>query len=164
VPAGPGGATREAIEAVWRIESARLIGGLVRVVRDVGLAEDLAQAAFVAAMERWPESGVPENPGAWLMATAKNRAIDELRRRQMQDRKHQEIERGASELPAAAPSAEQALDEDVGDDLLRLMLVACHPVLSKEARVAALVNHLPVRKSGRVATELGMRRCQISSG
>ena len=98
-----GGATRKAVEAVWRIESARLIGGLVRVVRDVGLAEDLAQGAFVTAMERWPATGIPENPGAWLMATAKNRAIDELRRRQMQDRKHDEIEEDASGLPAASP-------------------------------------------------------------
>ena len=131
-----GGATREAVEAVWRIESARLIGGLVRVVRDVGLAEDLAQEALVVAMERWPESGIPDNPGAWLMATAKNRALDELRRRKMQGRKHEEIEQGASEVPAAGPDLETVIDENVGDDLLRLVLVACHPVLSKEGRVA----------------------------
>ncbi|MGO8994988.1 MAG: RNA polymerase sigma factor [Polyangiaceae bacterium] len=130
------GATRRAIEAVWRIESARLIGGLVRLVRDVGLAEDLAQGAFVVAMERWPSGGIPENPGAWLMATAKNRAVDQLRQRQMHDRKHGEIEEDAAGLPATGPDLETAIDESVGDDLLRLMLVACHPVLSKEARVA----------------------------
>jgi RNA polymerase sigma-70 factor, ECF subfamily len=130
------GATRGAIEAVWRIESARLIGGLVRVVRDVGLAEDLAQAAFVTAMERWPETGIPENPGAWLMATAKNGAIDHLRRRKMQDRKHEEMGDEASALPVAGPDLETTLDENVGDDLLRLVLIACHPVLSAEARVA----------------------------
>jgi RNA polymerase sigma factor (sigma-70 family) len=131
-----GAAAREAIEAVWRIESARLIGGLVRVVRDLGLAEDLAQEALVTALERWPETGIPESPGAWLMATAKNRAIDELRRRQMRGRKHDAIAEGASELPAAGPDLETVIDENVGDDLLRLMLIACHPLLSAEARVA----------------------------
>jgi RNA polymerase sigma-70 factor (ECF subfamily) len=130
------GATRGAIEAVWRIESARLIGGLVRVVRDVGLAEDLAQGAFVTAMERWPETGIPENPGAWLMATAKNGAIDQLRRRRMQDRKHQELGHEPSARPTAAPDLETVIDENVGDDLLRLVLIACHPVLSSDARVA----------------------------
>jgi RNA polymerase sigma factor (sigma-70 family) len=130
-----GGATRKAIEAVWRIESARLIGGLVRVVRDVGLAEDLAQEALIVALERWPELGIPENPGAWLMATAKNRAIDELRRRQMQGRKHEEIGEEASAAPATGPDLETAVDENVGDDMLRLV-IACHPVLSTEARVA----------------------------
>ncbi len=129
-------ATRRAVEAVWRIESARLIGGLVRVVRDLGLAEDLAQEAFVTAMERWPETGIPDNPGAWLMTAARNRAIDRLRRRKMQEQKHEEIEEGASRLPAAGPDLETVVDESVGDDLLRLMLIACHPVLSKEARVA----------------------------
>jgi RNA polymerase sigma-70 factor, ECF subfamily len=129
-------ATRKAIEAVWRIESARLIGGLVRFVRDVGLAEDLAQEALIAALEHWPESGIPDNPGAWLMSTAKNRGLDEIRRRQMQARKHEAIEGEASGLPATGPALETALDENVGDDLLRLMLVACHPVLSAEARVA----------------------------
>jgi RNA polymerase sigma factor (sigma-70 family) len=142
------GATRKAIEAVWRIESARLIGGLVRVVHDVGLAEDLAQEALIVALERWPASGVPENPGAWLMATAKNRAIDQLRRRQMQDRKHDEIEEAASEIPPAPPELEAAIDENVGDDLLRLIFVACHPVLSKEARVA-----LTLRLLGGLMTE-----------
>ncbi|MCW2646400.1 MAG: polymerase subunit sigma-24 [Pseudonocardiales bacterium] len=126
-------ATRKAIEAVWRIESARLIGGLVRLVRDVGLAEDLAQEALVTALERWPETGIPDNPGAWLMATAKNRAFDQLRRHRMLERKHDAL---AGEAAAAQPDIEAALDDDVGDDLLRLVLIACHPVLSTEARVA----------------------------
>ena len=125
-------ATRSAIEAVWRIESARLIGGLVRLVRDVGLAEDLAQEALVRALERWPESGIPDNPGAWLMATAKNRALDQLRRAQMIERKQGLIESDDT----AAPDLEGALDDEVGDDLLRLVLIACHPVLSTDARVA----------------------------
>jgi RNA polymerase sigma factor (sigma-70 family) len=105
-------------------------------VRDVGLAEDLAQEALVTAMEQWPTTGIPDNPGAWLMATARNRAIDQLRRRRMQDRKHEAIEQESSSLASAHPDVEKAIDEDVGDDLLRLMLVACHPVLSREARVA----------------------------
>jgi RNA polymerase sigma-70 factor (ECF subfamily) len=126
-----------AIDAVWRIESARLIAGLARVVRDVGLAEELAQDALVAALERWPESGVPENPGAWLMATAKNRAMDRLRRRKLLDRKHEELGRELeSRRDEAVAELEAALDDDVGDDLLRLMFTACHPVLSTEARVA----------------------------
>lgn len=128
-------ATRKAVEAVWRIESARLIGRLVRMVRDVGLAEDLAQEALVAALERWPESGIPDNAGAWLMAAAKHRAIDELRRRQRLERKHALLE-GAAAAPPALPELEMAIDEDVGDDLLRLILIACHPILSTEARVA----------------------------
>jgi RNA polymerase sigma factor (sigma-70 family) len=127
----------DAIDAVWRIESARLIAGLARLVGDVGLAEDLAQDALVAALEQWPESGVPDNPGAWLMATAKHRAIDQLRRRKMQDRKHEHLghvleERQVSpELALAA-----AIDDQVGDDLLSLIFTACHPVLTTEARVA----------------------------
>ena len=130
-------ATRAAIEAVWRIESARLIGGLVRVVRDVGLAEDLAQEALVTALERWPATGIPDNPGAWLMATAKNRAIDQLRRAQMVDRKQGALEALAGGGGGATtPDPEASLDEDVGDDLLRLVLIACHPVLSTDARVA----------------------------
>jgi RNA polymerase sigma factor (sigma-70 family) len=131
-----GGATRKAVEIVWRIESARLIGGLVAVVRDVGLAEDLAQEALVTALERWPETGIPDNPGAWLMATAKNRATDLHRRRQMQERKHDAIDEETSRLPAAGPDLATVLDENVGDDLLRLVLITCHPVLSAEARVA----------------------------
>ena len=129
--------TQRTIQAVWRIESARLIAGLARMVRDVGLAEELAQDALVIALERWPESGVPDNPGAWLMATAKRRAIDELRRKKMLQRKHQEL---GQELEAqqdrAVPDLELALDDDVGDDLLRLVFTSCHPVLSSEARVA----------------------------
>ena len=130
------GATREAIEAVWRIESARLLGGLVRMVRDVGLAEDLAQEALVTALERWPETGIPDNPGAWLMATAKNRAIDQLRRNRMAERKQASIGDDAAACAPGATDVEAAIDEDVGDDLLRLVLIACHPVLSTEARVA----------------------------
>jgi RNA polymerase sigma-70 factor, ECF subfamily len=130
-------AVHRAIEAVWRIESARLIAGLARVVRDVGLAEELAQEALVKALEVWGESGVPDNPGAWLMATAKNRAIDELRRGQLLARKHEELGRDLEEKQAATtPAIEEALDDDVGDDLLRLVFTACHPVLSTEARVA----------------------------
>jgi len=124
-----------AIDAVWRIESPRLIAGLARIVRDVGLAEDLAHDALLVALERWPETGVPENPGAWLMATAKHRAIDLLRRRTMLERKHGELGRDLEERQAA-PDFEAALDDPVGDDLLRLVFVACHPVLSTEARVA----------------------------
>ena len=126
-----------AIDAVWRIESARLIAGLARIVGDVGTAEDLAQDALVAALEQWPESGVPRNPGAWLMATAKHRAIDGLRRGKMLERKHEQL---GHELQArqeqAVPDLDAALDDHVGDDLLRLIFTACHPVLSTEARVA----------------------------
>ncbi len=143
------GGTLKAIEAAWRVESARLIGGLVRMVRDVGLAEDLAQEALVIALERWPEAGIPDNPGAWLMATAKNRAIDQLRRHRMLERKHGATEDDASTGPLpAASDVEAAIDEDVGDDLLRLVLIACHPVLSTEARVA-----LTLRLLGGLTTE-----------
>jgi RNA polymerase sigma factor (sigma-70 family) len=138
-----------AIHAVWRIESARLIAGLARLVRDVGLAEELAQDALVAALERWPKSGIPDNPGAWLMATAKHRAIDELRRSQRLERKHEEL---GHELEAqqerAVPELDAMLDDDVGDDLLRLVFTACHPVLSTEARVA-----LTLRLLGGLTTE-----------
>ncbi|WP_437731517.1 RNA polymerase sigma factor [Sorangium sp. So ce1335] len=126
-----------AIHAVFRIESPRLIAGLARMVRDVGLAEELAQDALVAALERWPESGVPDNPGAWLMATAKRRAIDELRRNKRLERKHEELGHAIEAQQAqAAPDLDAALDDDVGDDLLRLVFTACHPVLSTEAQVA----------------------------
>jgi RNA polymerase sigma factor (sigma-70 family) len=129
--------THRAIDAVWRIESARLIAGLARIVRDVGIAEDLAQDALVAALEQWPESGVPDNPGAWLMATAKHRAIDLLRRRARLERKHEELGYELEgRLEAAAPDLDAAIDDPVGDDLLRLVFTACHPVLSTEARVA----------------------------
>jgi RNA polymerase sigma factor (sigma-70 family) len=128
---------RRAIEAVWRIESARLVAGLARMVRDVGLAEDLAQDALVAALERWPEAGVPDNPGAWLMATAKNRAIDLARRRTTFERKQEELVRDVG-MRFALDRAEfdAALDDEVGDDLLGLMFTCCHPLLSREARVA----------------------------
>ena len=141
--------THRAIDAVWRIESARLIAGLARIVRDVGLAEELAQDALVAALERWPESGIRDSPGAWLMATAKHRAIDLLRRRTLLERKHEEL---GHELQAqqqmAVADFDAAIDDDVGDDLLRLMFTACHPVLSSEARVA-----LTLRLLGGLTTE-----------
>jgi RNA polymerase sigma factor (sigma-70 family) len=129
--------THRAIDAVWRIESAKLIAGLARMVGDVGIAEDLAQDALVAALEQWPESGVPDNPGAWLMSTAKRRGIDHLRRNAMLDRKHEllghELE---AQQESAAPDLDAAIDDHVGDDLLRLMFISCHPVLSTEARIA----------------------------
>jgi RNA polymerase sigma-70 factor (ECF subfamily) len=142
--------THRAIHAVWRIESARLIAGLARIVRDVGLAEEIAQDALVTALERWPESGVPDNPGAWLMATAKHRAIDELRRRKRLERKHEEL---AHEIEVKGEggdgaAAEAAADDDVGDDLLRLVFTACHPILSSEGRVA-----LTLRVLGGLTTE-----------
>jgi RNA polymerase sigma factor (sigma-70 family) len=130
------------VAAVWRIESAKLIAGLARIVRDLGVAEELAQDALVAALERWPESGVPDNPGAWLMATAKHRAVDLIRRRERLERKHEEIGRQMEADQAGQTGAEpdfdaiDAADQDVGDDLLRLILAACHPVLTQEARVA----------------------------
>lgn len=126
-----------AIDAVWRIESPRLIAGLARTVRDVSLAEDLAQDALVAALERWPESGIPDNPGAWLMAAAKHRAIDTFRRKKLLERKHEEFGREVdARQEAAVADLESAMDDHVGDDLLRLVFIACHPVLTSEARVA----------------------------
>jgi len=128
--------THRAIDAVWRIESPRLIAGLARIVRDIGLAEDLAQDALVAALEQWPESGVPDNPGAWLMATAKHRAMDHFRRNTRLERKHEELGRELEAKEMAVPDLNATLDDDVGDDLLRLLFVSCHPVLSTEARTA----------------------------
>jgi RNA polymerase sigma factor (sigma-70 family) len=129
--------THRVIEAVWRMESAKLIAGLARIVRDVGLAEDLAQDALLAALERWPAAGVPDNPGAWLMATAKHRSIDQMRRRAMLERKHDQLGYELEALQeAAVPDLDAAIDDHVGDDLLRLMFTACHPVLSTDARVA----------------------------
>src|SRR3954467_14940784 len=129
--------THRTIEAVWRIESPRLIAGLTRLVRDVGLAEDLAQDALVAALEQWPESGVPDNPAAWLMATAKHPAIDLLRRGATLERKQQELARELeTEQRGGGPNIDAAIDHYVGDDLLRLMFLTSHPVLSKEARTA----------------------------
>jgi RNA polymerase sigma factor (sigma-70 family) len=128
--------THRAIDAVWRIESPKLIAGLTRMVRDVGLAEDLAQDALVAALEQWPGEGIPRNPGAWLMAAAKNRAIDQFRRRRMLTEKHTAIGHELEEEQQRVPDFNTALDDDVGDDLLRLVFIACHPVLSTEARAA----------------------------
>lgn len=141
--------THRAIDAVWRIESPRLIAGLARIVRDVGLAEELAQDALVAALERWPVSGVPDNPGAWLMTTARHRAIDLVRRKALHERKESEI---AYEIEAeherSTPDPDAALDDPVGDDLLRLVFIACHPLLSTEARAA-----LTLRLLGGLTTE-----------
>ncbi len=129
--------THRAIDAVWRIESARLIAGLARIVRDVGVAEELAQDALVAALEQWPAAGIPDNPGAWLMATAKHRAIDTLRRNTLHQRKHEQLGYETDTLkPTEASDVDDELDDDIGDDLLRLVFTACHPVLSPEARVA----------------------------
>jgi RNA polymerase sigma factor (sigma-70 family) len=126
-----------AIDAVWRIEAPRLIAGLTRIVRDVGLAEDVAQDALVAALEQWPESGVPDNPGAWLMATAKHHAIDRLRRNERLKRKHEELGRELEvQQEMAVADLETVTNDDVGDDLLRLMFISCHPILAPEARVA----------------------------
>jgi RNA polymerase sigma factor (sigma-70 family) len=130
-------ATHRTIEAIWRIESARLCASLVRIVRDVGFAEELAQDAFVAALEQWPESGVPQNPGAWLMATAKHRAIDLVRRGKRLDAKHAELRRELEdEQKTAGQDLDAVLDDEIGDDLLRLVFMACHPALPTEARVA----------------------------
>jgi RNA polymerase sigma factor (sigma-70 family) len=130
-------ATRKAIGAIWRIESPKLIAGLARMVRDVGLAEELAQDALVAALERWPETGIPDSPGAWLMTAAKNRGLDQLRQRKMAARKHEELGRDVDAREATgAAEIEAAAEDDIGDDLLRLVFTACHPVLSTEARVA----------------------------
>jgi len=139
--------TQRAIEAVFRIESPRLIAGLARIVRDVGVAEELAQDALVIALEKWPEAGVPDHPGAWLMATAKHRAFDRLRRNKLLERKHAELGRELEAEPAT-PDPSAALDDDVGDDLLRLIFIACHPVLSSEGRVA-----LTLRLLGGLTTE-----------
>jgi RNA polymerase sigma factor (sigma-70 family) len=128
--------THKAIDAVWRIESARLIAGLARMVRDIGVAEELAQDALVAALEQWPAEGVPRNPGAWLMTAAKHRAIDLLRRNKRLERKHEELGYQLEAGQKAVPDFETSLDDPVGDDLLRLILTACHPVLPAEARVA----------------------------
>jgi RNA polymerase sigma factor (sigma-70 family) len=124
------------VDAVWRIESPKLIAGLMRIVRDLGLAEDLAQDALVAALEQWPESGVPDNPGAWLMAAAKHRAIDSFRRNQLLSRKHEELGRDVEARQMAMPDFDANLDDHIGDDLLSLMFISCHPVLSAEARTA----------------------------
>ena len=137
------------IQTVWRIESAKIIAGVARIVRDVGLAEELAQDALVAALEQWPESGIPDNPGAWLMAAAKHRAIDHFRRNKLLERKHGELGRELqSRQERAVADFETAIDDDIGDDLLRLVFTACHPVLSSEGRVA-----LTLRLLGGLTTE-----------
>jgi RNA polymerase sigma factor (sigma-70 family) len=136
------------IDAVWRIEAPRLIAGLTRIVRDIALAEDLAHDALVAALEQWPESGVPEKPGAWLMATAKHRAIDHFRRNTRLARKHEELGRELGAKEMAMPDLDSALDDDIGDDLLRLVFISCHPALSTEAQVA-----LTLRLIGGLTTE-----------
>ena len=149
--------THRAIEAVWRIESARVIAGLTRIVRDVGVAEELAQDALVAALEKWPESGIPENPGAWLMGTAKHRAIDFLRHGTLILEKHEDLGREMSEREMQVPDLAAAMDDTIGDDMLRLVFIACHPVLSTEARVA-----LTLRLLGGLTTD-EIARAYLSS-
>ncbi len=143
--------TNRAIDTVWRIEAPRLIASLVRLVRDVGLAEELAQDALVAALERWPESGVPENPGAWLMATARRRGIDHLRRDQLLRRKHALLGRDLEEREGTVPDFDSGLDDEIGDDLLRLMFTACHPVLPAEGRVALTLKLLGGLRTDQIA-------------
>ena len=145
---GPDADTHRAIDAVWRIESPKVIAALTRMVRDVGVAEDLAHDALVAALEQWPNEGIPRNPGAWLMAAAKHRAIDFFRRNRMLDGKHAEIGRDLEKAQNQTPDFDSALDDEVGDDLLRLIFIACHPVLSLEARAA-----LTLRLLGGLTTE-----------
>ena len=141
--------THRTIEAVWRMESGKITGAVARMVRDLGLAEELAQDALVAALEHWPKSGVPDNPAAWLMATAKNRALDRLRHHQLQERKHEELGHEMEALgQTVVPDFVDALDDDIGDDLLRLLFTACHPVLSTEARTA-----LTLRVLGGLSTD-----------
>ncbi|HWZ99053.1 MAG TPA: RNA polymerase sigma factor [Candidatus Dormibacteraeota bacterium] len=140
------------IEAVWRIESARLIAGLARIVRDVGVAEELAQDALVTALEKWPESGIPDNPGAWLMATAKHRALDHFRRGKLLERKHEELGRELkSQQESALANFEISEGSEIEDDLLRLVFISCHPILSKEARVALTLRLL----GGLTTSEIG---------
>ena len=144
--------THHAIEAVFRIEQAKLIAGLARMVRDVGVAEELAQDALVAALEQWPRSGIPDKPGAWLMATAKHRALDRFRRAKLIDRKHTELGHElAAEGEAQMPDLDAALDDDIGDDLLRLMFTACHPVLGREAQVALTLRLIAGLKTEEIA-------------
>ena len=137
-----------ALDAIWRIESPKVIAGVAHMVHDIGLAEELAQDAFVAALQQWPESGIPERPGAWLMGTAKHHAIDRLRRNQTLQRKHDELGRQLEVEELGMPDMEAAIEDDIGDDLLRLMFTACHPVLSADARVA-----LTLRLLGGLTTE-----------
>ena len=144
--------THHAIEAVFRIEQAKLIAGLARMVRDVGAAEELAQDALVAALEQWPRSGIPDKPGAWLMATAKHRALDRFRRAKLVDRKHTELGHElAADGEAQMPDLDAALDDDIGDDLLRLMFTACHPLLGREAQVALTLRLIAGLKTEEIA-------------
>jgi RNA polymerase sigma-70 factor (ECF subfamily) len=143
--------TQRAIETVWKMESAKVIAGLARIVRDVGVAEDLAQDALVSALEQWPSSGIPRNPAAWLMAAAKHRAIDLFRRHKMLERKHQELGYELETQQEAVPDLDAVLDDDVGDDMLRLVFTACHPVLSTEARVALTLRLLGGLTTGEIA-------------
>lgn len=154
-------ATRQAIDSVWRQESARIVAGVARLVRDIGLAEELAQDALVAALEHWPAEGLPQNPGAWLMTTAKNRALDRLRQHQLHERKHQELAADldalqASVVPDFVDALDAAREDDIGDDLLRLIFTACHPVLSTDARVA-----LTLRLLGGLSTDEIARACLV---
>lgn len=143
--------THRTIDAVWKIEAPKLIAGLTRIVRDVGIAEDLAQDALVAALEQWPESGVPDNPAAWLMAAAKHRAIDYFRRNTRLEHKHEELGREFQAREMAMPDFDSALDDLVGDDLLRLMFISCHPVLTTEAQVALTLRLLGGLTTGEIA-------------
>ena len=144
--------THRAIDAVWRIEQAKLIAGLTRIVRDIGLAEELAQDALVAALEQWPKSGIPDNPGAWLMAAAKHRAIDVFRRNSLRERKHEQLGYELEvEQETGQPDLDAALDNQVGDDLLRLVFIACHPILSPEARAALTLRLLGGLSSDEIA-------------
>lgn len=140
--------SHQTLDAVWKIEAPRLIASLTRIVRDVGLAEDFAQEALVAALEQWPRSGVPDNPGAWLMATAKHRAIDHFRHNSLTERKHEELGRDLLVREATVPDFDTALDDNIGDDLLRLVFISCHPILPTESRVA-----LTLRLLGGLATD-----------
>jgi RNA polymerase sigma factor (sigma-70 family) len=151
-----------AIEAVWRIESARLIAGIARIVRDVGVAEELAQDALLAALEQWPESGVPENPGAWLMATAKHRAIDLLRRRARFEHKQSELVHEFEARQELAEDSAAGKDQDIGDDLLRLVFTTCHPVLSTEARVALTLRLLGGLETGEIARAFLVRESTVA--
>jgi RNA polymerase sigma-70 factor, ECF subfamily len=152
------GDTHRVVESIWRMESARIIAGLTRIVRDLGLAEELAQDALVAALEQWPESGVPDNPGAWLMAAAKHRAIDLWRRNKRLEPKHEELGRELqAQQETAVADLHAAIEDEVGDDLLRLVLISCHPVLSSEARVA-----LTLRLLGGLTTDEIARAFLIS--
>jgi RNA polymerase sigma factor (sigma-70 family) len=143
--------TQRAIETVWKMESAKVIAGLARIVRDIGVAEDLAQDALVSALEQWPSSGIPRNPAAWLMAAAKHRAIDHFRRHKMLERKHQELGYELEKQQETVPDLDAVLDDDVGDDMLRLVFTACHPVLSTEARVALTLRLLGGLTTGEIA-------------